>query len=139
MAHLKMKIAEESLGDVVKLAGGVYGEEKWSLIQSADFFVLPTYFESFGLAVAESLASGTPVITTDGTPWQDVDSHDCGIWTNTGAQPLAEAMSKMIACTERMGRNGRALIEQKYSANVMAERMMKLYDGVLKRPSSPQS
>ena len=143
VAHLKMKIAEESLGDVVKLAGGVYGEEKWSLIQSADFFVLPTYSENFGLAVAESLASGTPVITTDGTPWQDVDSHDCGIWTNIGAQPLAEAMSKMIACTEsdleRMGRNGRALIEQKYSANVMAERMMKLYDSVLKRPSSPQS
>lgn len=140
---LRQRVADAGLEGVIKFAGGVYGAEKWKLFQTADFFVLPTASENFGLAIAESLASGTPVITTKGAPWHDIETSGCGAWIEIGTQPLVEAMRHMISCSEaelqQMGENGRRLIEQKYSANVMAERMMKLYDGVLKRPSSPQS
>ena len=131
VAELKRHIAEKGLQNVVQLTGGVYGDEKWRLFQTSDFFVLPTHSENFGLAIAESLASGTPVITTVGTPWNDLNSSQSGAWIEIGTQPLVEAIRKFLTMTdedlELMGRNGRKLIETKYSAKVMGEEMMEVY------------
>ena len=131
VSSLKRQIDDKGLQDIVQLIGGVYGEEKWRLFQSSDFFVLPTHSENFGLAIAESLASGTPVITTVGTPWSDLNTSHSGAWIEIGMQPLVEALRKFLAMTdeelELMGRNGRKLIETKYSARVMAKEMMEVY------------
>lgn len=128
---LRQMIADRGLQDMIQLIGGVYGDEKWELFRSADFFVLPTHSENFGLAIAEALASGTPVITTVGTPWSDLNSSQAGKWIEIGTQPLVEALKRFLALPEkeleRMGRNGRKLIETKYSAEVMAEKMMDVY------------
>lgn len=132
---LKREIKENGLQDIVQLKGGVYGEEKWRLLQTSDFFVLPTHSENFGLAIAEALASGTPVITTVGTPWSDLNDPHAGAWIEIGVQPLVDALRKFLALTDReledMGRNGRKLIESKYSAKVMAEEMMRVYKSVI--------
>ena len=131
VAVLKRQIEDKDLQDIVQFIGGVYGDEKWRLFQTSDFFVLPTHSENFGLAIAESLASGTPVITTVGTPWSDLNTSHSGAWIEIGMQPLVEAMRKFLAMTdeelERMGHNGRKLIETKYSAKVMAKEMMEVY------------
>lgn len=131
---MKKMICDHGLQDIVQLIGGVYGDEKWRLFQTSDFFVLPTHSENFGLAIAESLASGTPVITTVGTPWSDLNSSEAGAWIEIGTQPLVETLRKFLSLSdderEAMGRNGRKLIETKYSAHVMAEQMMEVYNGL---------
>lgn len=131
---MKRMICDRGLQDIVKLIGGVYGDEKWRLFQTSDFFVLPTHSENFGLAIAESLASGTPVITTVGTPWSDLNSSEAGAWIEIGTEPLVETLRRFLSLSEdeleTMGRNGRKLIETKYSAHVMAEQMMEVYKSV---------
>ena len=131
VAEMKRMIADNGLQDIVQLIGGVYGDEKWRLFQTSDFFVLPTHSENFGLAIAESLASGTPVITTVGTPWNDLNDTNSGAWIEIGTQPLIDTLKRFLSISdeelETMGMNGRKLIETKYSANVMAEEMMKVY------------
>lgn len=128
---MKRMICDRGLQDIVQLIGGVYGDEKWRLFQTSDFFVLPTHSENFGLAIAESLASGTPVITTVGTPWNDLNSSEAGAWIEIGTEPLVETLRRFLGLSEdeleTMGRNGRKLIETKYSAHVMAEQMMEVY------------
>lgn len=135
VVEMKRMIADNGLQDIVQLVGGVYGDEKWRLFQTSDFFVLPTHSENFGLAIAESLASGTPVITTVGTPWNDLNATDSGAWIEIGTQPLVETLRKFLALSdeelEAMGRNGRKLIEEKYSAHVMAKEMMKVYETLI--------
>ena len=134
VASLNEMICAKGLQDIVQLTGGVYGEEKWRLFQTSDFFVLPTHSENFGLAIAESLASGTPVITTTGTPWEDLNTSELGAWIEIGTQPLVETLRRFLALSdgelERMGRNGRRLIEEKYSARVMAEEIMSVYSNI---------
>lgn len=117
---------------MVDFCGGVYGEQKWRLFRDADLFVLPTYSENFGIVVAEALASGTPVITTKGTPWQDLKTYHCGWWTEVGTQPLVDALNGFLLSDEQelkvMGENGRRLVEDKYSAKKMASDMVRLYE-----------
>ena len=131
---MKRMICDRGLQDIVQLIGGVYGDEKWRLFQTSDFFVLPTHSENFGLAIAESLASGTPVITTVGTPWSDLNSSEAGAWIEIGTEPLVETLRRFLSLSEdeleTLGRNGRKLIETKYSAHVMAEQMMEVYKSV---------
>lgn len=122
--------------DMVKFTGGVYGDSKWELFRHADVFVLPTHSENFGIVVAEALACGTPVITTKGTPWQELETNGCGWWTEIGTEALIAALRKFLALSdgdiERMGRNGRKLIENKYSSRKMAEDMVRMYNEILK-------
>lgn len=122
--------------DMVKFTGGVYGDSKWELFRHADVFVLPTHSENFGIVVAEALACGTPVITTKGTPWQELETNGCGWWTEIGTEALIAALRKFLALSdgdiERMGRNGRKLIEDKYSSRKMAEDMVRMYNEILK-------
>lgn len=131
VSSLQQLINDKGLQDIVQLIGGVYGDEKWKLFQTSDFFVLPTHSENFGLAIAEALASGIPVITTVGTPWSDLNEFHAGAWIGIGTQPLVDTLRKFLTLTDEelevMGRNGRKLIETKYSAKVMAEEMIEVY------------
>lgn len=132
---LRRLSAQLGTDDIVTFEGGVYGERKWQLMRQADLFVLPTYSENFGIVVAEALAAGTPVITTVGTPWHDLTTHGCGWLTDTGTAPLVAALRQALMLTaadrERMGRAGRRLVEQHYSAQGMAQAMVRLYHSVL--------
>ncbi|MBS6469954.1 MAG: glycosyltransferase [Bacteroides sp.] len=134
IARLKQKATELHIESLVQFCGGVYGDRKWKLFQEADVFVLPTYSENFGIVVAEALACGTPVITTKGTPWEELESTHCGWWTEIGTQPTADALNKSLQLSveelETMGRNGRKLVEEKYSSRKMAEDMVNLYHKV---------
>jgi glycosyltransferase involved in cell wall biosynthesis len=128
---LKQMALQAGVHDIISFAGGVYGEEKWNLFRKADVFVLPTFSENFGIAIAEALASGTPVITTKGTPWTDLVKYGCGWHTEIGTLPTVNALKEFLQLDEMtlesMGRNGRRLIEEKYSTQSMADEMMKLY------------
>ena len=116
---------------MVDFCGGVYGEKKWELYRNADVFVLPTYSENFGIVIAEALASGTPVITTKGTPWEELNTVKCGWWTKIGSEPTKKALANFLSLSsyelKRMGINGRILVEEKYSTKKIANEMFNLY------------
>lgn len=131
VSSLKSKTIELGIDKMVNFCGGVYGEKKWELYRKSDVFVLPTYSENFGIVVAESLASGTPVITTKGTPWEELNTHRCGWWIEISSKTTKAALIKFLALSENqlkeMGYNGRKLIETKYSNKAVALEIMNLY------------
>ena len=44
----------------------------------AELYLLPTLSENFGLTIGESLASGTPALTTTAAPWAGLNERDAG-------------------------------------------------------------
>ena len=119
------------VGDRVEFVGSVYGEAKFDLYRDADLFVLPTHSENFGIVVTEALACGTPVITTKGTPWEELETRHCGWWTDIGTEPLVKALKDFLSLNETqlevMGRNGRKLVEEQYSSQKIAREFMDMY------------
>lgn len=51
-------------------------------LKSYEFFVLPTKNENFGHSIIEALSAGVPVIISNQTPWNDVESYGAGIVVN---------------------------------------------------------
>lgn len=129
--ELKQLASDEGVAHRVKWLGGVYDTLKWTTIQEADIMVLPTHSENFGIVVAEALASGTPVITTHGTPWQSLNEEHCGWWIPYGAEPLRRALTEYASCTadqlREMGLNGRRLVEKNFSTQTIAKRFVEMY------------
>lgn len=106
-------------------------EDKWKTYFEADLFVLPSFTENFGLTVAEALSCETPVITTKGAPWRDIEDHQCGWWVDIGEAPLADALEAAMNLTDRerraMGQRGRQLVQEKYAWQGIARQFNDVY------------
>jgi len=136
IAELKALAIKNGVIDMFDFVGPVYGSGKWPLYHKADLFILPTYSENFGIVVPEALASGTPVITTFGTPWMELNELHCGWCINIGAKSLVVAIREWLKCSEedleQMGRIGRKLVEDKYSSITVAAQFIEMYKKLLK-------
>ncbi|MGH8221662.1 MAG: glycosyltransferase, partial [Woeseiaceae bacterium] len=67
-AQVRERIARGPLAKRTHFPGFVQGDVKHELLQGADVFTLTSHSESFGIAVVEALAAGTPVVITEGVP-----------------------------------------------------------------------
>ncbi|WP_460207545.1 glycosyltransferase [Scytonema sp. NUACC21] len=134
-AKLELLTAELKLKQQVTFTGMLTGQQKASALGNADLFVLPTHSENFGIAIAESLAYGVPVITTKEAPWQDLDRCECGWWIEDNQQALTVALAEAISLSseqrQAMGLRGRNLVESKYSWNSIASQMANVYQWIL--------
>ena len=132
---LQEKIEAQGLQEQLLIKAPVFGIDKINLFREASLFVLPTYSENFGIVVAEALASFTPVITTTGTPWEELNSHNCGWWIDLSIEnlknTLQQAMEKSTEEIKEMGINGRKLVIDNYDIKVVAQNMLQLYHEIL--------
>ncbi len=88
--------ASASVG-AVSFTGTYVRSEFAAHLQSADFFVLPSRSETFGLVYAEALAAGVPVVATKcGGPEDFIDESNGLLVPVDDADALTEAMSHMI-------------------------------------------
>jgi glycosyltransferase involved in cell wall biosynthesis len=129
-------VHKHDLQSHVRLPGMVQGARKRALLSRADVFVLPSYSENFGIVVPEALACHTPVITTTGTPWQQLQSIDAGRQVSPTREGLTEALRELLAMSSSqraaMGRRGRDLVEKHYTWERAAGQFMTMCDCILK-------
>jgi glycosyltransferase involved in cell wall biosynthesis len=93
-SEIERRIADLQLSGSVALVGDVSGAAKWQLIADSSFFVLPSFNENFGIAIAEALACGVPVITTKMTPWAEIAERHAGWWIDLEHSNLVNAIEE---------------------------------------------
>lgn len=143
-AKVRARVNELGLEDQFIFTGALNDDDKWEAYARADLFVLPTYSENFGIVVAEALWAGVPVITTKGTPWQELETWKCGKWIDLpeeGSNPsnwpmLVSALEGVMLMSDderrQMGERGRMLVEEKYTWDAVVKAMVKGYETILK-------
>lgn len=113
LKHVKDLVGKLRLEDNVKLVGPLYGTDRAIEYSNADLFLLPTYSENFGVAVAEALSYGIPVLTTRGAPWASLLDHKCGWWIDPGEESLINALPAALSISQaerlEMGRRAKKL------------------------------
>ncbi len=132
---IKDQIANSPLRSHTTITGFVSGELKASLLQAADLFVLPSYYENFGIAVAEAMVAGIPVVISDQVHiWQQVRDSKSG-WVGTTevetfVELIAEALQNPQECQQR-GLNAQKYALEYFSWSAIARQIIQAYQKII--------
>lgn len=94
--QLNTMISDYRLEECIKIIPPVFGKEKYKLYCESSLFVLPTYSENFGMVIAEAMSCGIPCITTNGTPWQELNEKNIGWCIDISQENLLQTISTAI-------------------------------------------
>lgn len=101
-AQLDADIARHNLADRVAVLGAVTSERLAELYAGSDLFVLASRFEGYGMAYAEAIAHGLPVIGTTGGAIPDTVPVDAGVLVAPDdVDALAAALRSVIGSSDR--------------------------------------
>jgi hypothetical protein len=128
---LDADIAAHALQNRVAVLGAVSPQHLATLYAEADVFALASHFEGYGMAYAEAIAHGLPVIGTTGGAIPDTVPSDAGLLVPPGDMPaLTKALRHVIGDSElrqRLTRGARAAARQlpswRQSAEILARRL----------------
>jgi glycosyltransferase involved in cell wall biosynthesis len=126
---------QKQITDYVRFVGPAFGAHKANAFAAADLFVLPTHSEGLPVAALEALGAGIPVLTTHGTPFNELAVYGCGWWVPVSGvaieQALREAVNLPQAALKQMGARGRELVRRHYTWSTIAEKTIELYSWLI--------
>jgi glycosyltransferase involved in cell wall biosynthesis len=100
--EIEVMIAREQLGGLVRLIGRVEGPAKQEALRRCRLFVMPSRYETFGIAGIEAMAASKPVVCFDidslnelaAPPWaENIAKFDC--------EALGQAVARLWQNPER--------------------------------------
>ena len=107
--QIEANIAHRGLGERVVTPGAVSPERLAALYAEADVFVLASHFEGYGMAYAEAVAHGLPVIGSNAGAIPDTVPPDAGLLVPPGnVAALAQALHSVITDSDLRQRLARA-------------------------------
>ena len=140
-AFLKNEVEHLGMKNVM-FTGFLNGEEKDRALASCSVLAMPSEFENLGNVVLEGLVRGIPCIATQGTPWEELQTQHCGWWVPYTQGDITKAVRSALRATDvelqTMGRNGRWLMEERYSVEAIAQRMKTLYEWIAGKTEKPE-
>jgi len=134
-AHIKAILESSNAKKQYTYAGFLHGEAKYAVLNAAQLFVLPSYWENFGIVVAEAMMAKTPIITTTETPWDMIVPKKCGWIIKPDCNALISVMEQALSLDKKilndMGERGHALIKSEYSWEDVAKKMSEFYNYIM--------
>lgn len=73
--------------------GEVYPRDVEKYLKLCHIFILPSESENFGHSLYEALSAGKPVITSNFTPWNYLQSNKCGLNIETNADEIINGIN----------------------------------------------
>jgi glycosyltransferase involved in cell wall biosynthesis len=125
------------------MPGFVIGQDKDLLLQGSDLFVLPSFSENFGIAVAEAMAARLPVIVTpDVQIASDIAAAKAGLVVEGEIDALVRAIQELLTFPNRrqeLGENGKRLVSRRYTWKAIASDFSCIYGSILNQQPLPKS
>jgi glycosyltransferase involved in cell wall biosynthesis len=105
------------------------GTLKWGALAAADAFVLPSHQENFGIAVAEALACGTPVLLSNQVNiWREIVDDGAGLAEDDNVPAITRLLRRWLDMPtverDRMRAAAQRCFEQRFEINVATNSLL---------------
>jgi glycosyltransferase involved in cell wall biosynthesis len=103
-----------------------------SILGLAIFYPVKNHINAQPNKIFEYMSAGIPVIASDFPLWKEIiEKNNCGICVNPlKPEKIAEAVNYLLnnpELSEKMGKNGRKMIEKKYNWKNENKKLLKIY------------
>ena len=130
---LQERARQAGLADRVNFLGAIDSAAKWDLLARATVFALPSLSENFGNVVLEAMMMETPVVLTNAVGLApDIAMARAGVVADDFAHAIQTLLDDAPLRAE-LGRNGRALVESKFTWPAVAAEMEEAYCSIASR------
>jgi len=128
----RKKIVETGTADNLQLLGHIHFDKLQQYYHQASVFVMPSYYETFGISVIEAMAHELPVVVSRaGALPELVQSGHNGLTVPSGdAQALAGALKQILQDpikAKQMGQAGRAMVLENFIPDSVVQQQMYFY------------
>jgi len=134
-ARARQRVAQLRLDGRVRFLGPVAGYDRLAALADADLFVMPSRSENFGVAAAEAMAAGLPVLLSDQVGIaRHAASAGAARMVPLEVPRIASAWGKLLADPqgmEALAGRARAFALEEYDADAVARRMLDAYQHVI--------
>lgn len=133
--RLKKEAKKFGIEDKIEFKGWVSEEEKNDLMSKCKLFVMPSLYESYGLAALEIMSYGRPVVATNVNGLPDTVKNGGILVGPKDAKALADAVNSLLADPEKrkeLGHNARAVAEAQ-TVKATTDVVEKVYRMVLEK------
>ena len=124
----------EGVEDRLTVVGHVSGDRARRVWAAADAFVLPSYSEGFSMAILEALACRLPVLATTACHFPELSAEEGGIVVEPTLEGVTAGLRELVERSDsdraQLARNGRALVERRYTWDRQADRLASIYQWV---------
>ena len=132
--NLKTRIAANGLSGHVHMLG--LRRDVTNVLASLDVFALPTHQEALGTAFIEAAAMGVPAVgsNVDGVPEVVLDGQTGLLVPAQDGKALIEPICRLLGDSifrQSMGTNATEFVHRKFSREIMAQGMERLYQRLL--------
>jgi glycosyltransferase involved in cell wall biosynthesis len=137
-AELEREAVAAGVGARIHWPGMLSGDAKWGAFYAAEAFCLPSHQENFGIAVAEAMACGRPVLLSDKVNIAAEIARDGAglveVDTAAGTERLLERWIEMpTAEREAMGVRAMECFHARYDMRENAKTVARLFEKQLRR------
>jgi glycosyltransferase involved in cell wall biosynthesis len=135
---LKQQAARLGIGNRVVFYGQENNRKKLNdLLRGSDVYIMPSVWETFGIAALEAMASQLPIVSTNagGLPELIQNNHNGIIVPMRSSKKLAKALNTILANPnqlKKMGLNNRRDAVKKFNWNKIAKETIAVYRKALK-------
>lgn len=141
ISQLKGLSTRNGLDCIIEFIGSKYGDEKEELLKSVDAFILPSHSEGLPMAVLEAWAYQLPVIMTEYCNIPEGFSSNSAVRIDVDAEKMAGQLSYFLSLSNDdmnlLGRNGFELVKTNFDWDVIAQKVICLYEWLLDKGPKP--
>lgn len=141
-SKLEELVEQAGIKNQVVWPGMLKGPIKWGAMMAAEVFSLPSHQENFGIAVAEALAVGTPVLISNKVNiWKEIESDGAGFIGNDDLAGTISVLQRWLATSsaekEKMRINAQQCFLNRFEISAVASNLVELISSELESRSNP--
>jgi glycosyltransferase involved in cell wall biosynthesis len=131
VAELKALAAARGIAERISWPGMLQGDMKWGAFYSAEAFVLPSHQENFGIAVAEAMGCGLPVLISDKVNiWREIEADGAGIVDTDTVDGTVRTLKQWLGMRAEekiaMGLQAKRSFEARFTVDAMASSLLNI-------------